>query len=66
MIGEDFNIRTGNLGGDAEEGGIEKRRKDKKIENGGGEFMEQMRECDLEILNGGGQGRRVYIYRYKR
>lgn len=24
-----------------------------------GEFMEQMRECDLEILNGGGQGRRV-------
>lgn len=36
MIGEDFNIRIENLGGDAEEGGIEKRRKDKKIGNGEG------------------------------
>lgn len=56
VIGEDFNIRIGELRGKEEARGIKRRNRDKKIGNGGREFAEGMQEKDLEILNGRTEG----------
>jgi len=52
IIGRDFNIRIGELGGDEEVWSMERKSKDKKIGNGGYSFIEFMQKWDLEILNG--------------
>ncbi|XP_011684741.1 PREDICTED: uncharacterized protein LOC105448076 [Wasmannia auropunctata] len=56
LIGEDFNIRTGELGGSCEEGDFERFSKDKVIGNGGKEFIEWVEERGWKILNGKTEG----------
>lgn len=56
IVGGDFNIRTGELGGDEEEGEAARKSKDKTIGNGGRKLIELMRELGLEILNGRTEG----------
>lgn len=51
IIGGDFNIRIGELGGEEEEWEIIRRSKDKTIENGGKRFMDKILGR-LSILNG--------------
>lgn len=64
IVGDDFNIRTGNLEGDKKKRGTERRSKDKKVGNRGCELMERMRESDLEILNGKTEGDREGEFTY--
>ncbi|XP_020289886.1 uncharacterized protein LOC109857707, partial [Pseudomyrmex gracilis] len=52
IVGGDFNIRIGNLGGDEGEGGVERKSKDKMIGNGGRKFIDSMIENGLNVLNG--------------
>lgn len=52
IIGGDFNIRIGELGGEEEEWGNVRKSKDKIIGNGGERFIEKMQEMRLSILNG--------------
>lgn len=47
IIGGDFNIRIGELGGEEEEWSVGRKSKDKKIGNGGRKFMETMQENGL-------------------
>ena len=52
IIGGDFNIRIGELGGeDLEDDGKNRRSKDKMIRNGGRGFVELMTEYGWHILN---------------
>jgi len=52
IIGGDFNIRIGELGGeDLEDDGKNRRSKDKMIRNGSRGFVELMTEYGWHILN---------------
>jgi len=51
IIGGDFNIRIGKLGGEEEEWGTV-RSKDKKIGNRGRNFVEAMQKKGMYVLNG--------------
>ena len=53
LIGGDFNIRIGELGGgEEEEGGIDRKSKDKTIGNGGRNLVEWVQNKGWYILNG--------------
>ncbi|XP_020297296.1 trichohyalin-like [Pseudomyrmex gracilis] len=52
IVGGDFNIRTGELGREENEGGVERKNKDRIINNGGDKFIGIMQEKGLNILNG--------------
>lgn len=52
-MGGDFNIRIGELGGgEEEEGGLERKNKDKIISNGGRSLVEWVHNKGWYILNG--------------
>lgn len=52
IVGEDFNIRIGELGGEEFKRGIARKSKNKTIGNGGKRFVEKMEKKGLNILNG--------------
>lgn len=52
IVGGDFNIRIGGMGGDEEEEGIERRSKDKTIGNGGKRFIRTIKEEGFYFING--------------
>lgn len=57
IVGGDFNIRIGELGGgEEEEGGIERKSKDKTIGNGGRNLIEYIKEKGWYVLNGSTKG----------
>lgn len=51
IVGGDFNIRTGELRGDEEEGGSIRKSKDKTIRNGSKKLIDLIQGIGLEILN---------------
>lgn len=52
IIGGDFNIRIGEMGGDEEEKGTRRKSKDKTVGNGGKKFIQAMMEEGFYIMNG--------------
>lgn len=56
IIGGDFNLRIGNLGGEDEVWGVVRKSKDETIGNGGRKFLEKMWNKGLDILNGKTKG----------
>lgn len=56
IIGGDFNIRIGEKGGDEEEGGIQRKSKDKTVGNGSSSFMEILQGEGFNVLNGRTKG----------
>lgn len=56
IVGGDFNIRIGELGGEGEEWGVTRKSKDKTIGNGGTKFIDKMLEGGLNVLNGKTEG----------
>lgn len=51
IIGGDFNIRIGELGGEDEKWDIRRKSKDKNIRNEGRKFMKTMQNNRLYVLN---------------
>lgn len=56
IVNGNFNIRTGELGGNEEEGETTRKSRDKTIGNGGRKLIDLMQEVRLEILNGKTEG----------
>lgn len=62
IVEGDFNIRTRSMGGDEEEGGIERKSKDKIIGNRGKKFIQTMKEEGLYgRTKGDWEGEYTYI-----